>query len=126
MNPDEAKVIELSPTGKAAYNIGGNTVHSALQVPANKGFHKTALNNDRLNTIRSKLRTLKVVLTGEITMVSSGMVVNLRFQHIMPHGFKNAIWRCKYYHCRGFIFCFNQYSTNGFLKITTSIMAHWL
>ena len=91
-NPDEAKVIKLAPTGKAAYNIRGNTVHSALQLPANRGFLYTALDNDRLNTIRSKLRKLKVVLTDEISMVGSGMF-----------NFVNAIWRCKYYCCRRFV-----------------------
>ena len=84
-NPDEAKVLKLAPTSKAAYNIRGNTVHSALQLPANRGFHYTALDNDRLNTIRSKLRKLKVVLIDEISMVGSGMFnfVNLRLQQIM-------------------------------------------
>ena len=81
----EAKVIKFAPTSKAAYNIGGNTVHSALQLPANKGFHYTALDNDPLNMIRSKLTTLKVVLTDEISMVGSGMfnLVNLGLQQIM-------------------------------------------
>jgi hypothetical protein len=84
-NPDEAKVIKLAPTGKAAYNIRGNTVHSGLQLPVNKGFHYIPLDNDRLNTIRSKLRKLKVVLIDEISMVGSGMFnfVNLRLQQIM-------------------------------------------
>ena len=31
-NPDDTKVLKVALTGKAAYNIGGNTIHSVLQV----------------------------------------------------------------------------------------------
>ena len=34
----QIKVILLAPTGKAAYTIKGNTVHSALAVPANQSL----------------------------------------------------------------------------------------
>lgn len=34
INFNEAKVLMLAPTGKAAYNIKGNTIHSALAIPA--------------------------------------------------------------------------------------------
>ena len=37
-NPDDIKVLKIAPTGKAAYNIGGNTIHSTFQIPANRGF----------------------------------------------------------------------------------------
>ena len=30
----QVKVLMLAPTGKAAYNIKGNTIHSALAIPA--------------------------------------------------------------------------------------------
>ena len=37
-NPDEVKVHKTAHTGKAAFNINGNTLHSTFKVPANKGF----------------------------------------------------------------------------------------
>lgn len=37
-NPDEVKVIKVAPTGKAVFNIKGNTLHSAFEIPANRGF----------------------------------------------------------------------------------------
>ena len=37
-NPDEAKVLKVAPMGKAAFNIKGNTLHSAFKIPANRGF----------------------------------------------------------------------------------------
>ena len=84
-NPDEINVIKAAPTGKAAFNIKGNTLHAAFKIPANKGFEYCALDSDRLNTIRAKLRNLKVLFIDEISMVGSGMFnfLNLRLQQIM-------------------------------------------
>ena len=84
-NPDEVKVLKVAPTGKAAYNIGGNTLHSAFKIPANRGFEYCTLDRDRLNTIRAKLSKLEVIFIDEISMVGSGMFkfLNLRLQQIM-------------------------------------------
>ena len=71
-NPDEIKVLKLAATGKAAFNMSGNTIHSALKVPADKGFQYYPLNTDRLNTIRSQLRKVKIAFIDEISMVGSG------------------------------------------------------
>ena len=43
-NPDEAKVLKVAPTGKAAFNIKGNTLHSAFKIPANRGVDEQFLN----------------------------------------------------------------------------------
>ena len=51
-NPDEAKVLKVAPTGKAALNMKGNTLHLAFKIPANRGFQYCTLDTDRLNTIR--------------------------------------------------------------------------
>ena len=85
VNPDEINVIKAAPTGKAAFNIKGNTLHAAFKIPANKGFEYCVLDSDRLNTIRAKLRKLKVLFIDEISMVGSGMFnfLNLRLQQIM-------------------------------------------
>ena len=84
-NPDEINVIKAAPTGKAAFNIKGNTLHAAFKLPANKGFEYCALDSDRLDTVRAKLRNLKVLFIDEISMVGSGMInfLNLRLQQIM-------------------------------------------
>ena len=84
-NPDDVKVVKAAPTGKAAFNIKGNTLHSAFKIPANRGFEYCALDSDRLNTIRTQLRNLKVIFKDEISMVGSGMfnLLNLRLQQIM-------------------------------------------
>ena len=84
-NPDNVKVVKTAPTGKPAFNIDGNTVHSAFKIPANRGFEYCALDSDRLNTIRTQLKKLKLIFIDEISMVGSGMFnfLNLRLQQIM-------------------------------------------
>ena len=54
-DPDDISVVKVAPTGKAAINIRGNTLHSAFKIPANRGFNYCTLDRDRLNTIRSQL-----------------------------------------------------------------------
>ena len=84
-NPDDVKVVKTAPTGKAAFNIKGSTLHAAFKIPANRGFEYCALDSDRLNTIRAKLNKLIVIFIDEISMVESGMFnfLNLRLQQIM-------------------------------------------
>ena len=96
-NPDDVKVVKAAPTGKAAFNIKGNTLHAAFEIPANRGFQYCALDSDRLNTIRTQLKKLKVIFIDEISMVGSGMFnfLNLRLHQIMgtnePFGGINLI-----------------------------------
>ena len=71
--PDNVKVVKTAPIGKAAFNINGNTLHSAFKIPANRGFEYCALDSDRLNTIRTLLKNLKLIFIDEISMVGSGM-----------------------------------------------------
>jgi endonuclease/exonuclease/phosphatase (EEP) superfamily protein YafD len=84
-DPDDLSVVKVAPTGKAAFNIRGNTLHSAFKIPANRGFNYCTLDRDRLNTIRSQLQRMKVVLIDEISMVGGGMFnfLDLRLQQIM-------------------------------------------
>ena len=83
--PDEVKVLEVTPTGKAACNIKGNTLHSAFKIPANRGSEYCALDNERLNRIRAELGKLKVLFIDDISMVDHRMFnfLNLQLQQIM-------------------------------------------
>ncbi|XP_020620270.1 ATP-dependent DNA helicase PIF1-like [Orbicella faveolata] len=84
-NPDDVKVVKTAPTGKAAFNIKGNTLHGAFKILANRGFEYCALDSDRLNIIRAKLNKLMVIFINDISMVGSGIFnfLNLRLQQIM-------------------------------------------
>ena len=84
-DPNDISVVKVAPTGKAAFNIRGNTLHSAFKIPANRGFNYCTLDRDRLNTIRAQLQRMQVVFIDEISMVGSGMFnfLDLRLQQIM-------------------------------------------
>ena len=81
--PDKLKVLLCAPTGKAAHNIGGSTIHSAFCIPASQGFNFKPLDMQQLNTLRSRYYNLKIVI-NEISMVGRGMMnfINLRLQEI--------------------------------------------
>ena len=84
-NPDDISVVKVAPTGKAAFNIRGNTLHSAFKIPANRAFNYCTLDRDRLNITRSQLQRMQVVFIDEISMVGSGMFnfLDLQLQQIM-------------------------------------------
>lgn len=73
-NIDEKKILIMAPTGKAAFNVKGSTIHSAFKVPANTPLHTyKKLNFSELNTLRVKYINLKWILCDEISMVSNEM-----------------------------------------------------
>jgi hypothetical protein len=83
-NPDFQKVLLCAPTGKAAHNIGGNTIHSTFAIPVGKGFDFKPLDMQQLDSMRCKFFSLKVIFIDEISMVGKKMFnfINLRLQEI--------------------------------------------
>ena len=70
----QVKVLLLAPTGKAAFIIKGNTIHRALAVPASQSLKNyKPLDCSRLNTLRSQLGGVKLILLDEVSMVGSNM-----------------------------------------------------
>ena len=68
-------VLLLAPTGKAAYNIQGNTIHSTLVIPASKSLRNyKPLDASRLNTLRLHLGNVKLIFLDEISMVGNAML----------------------------------------------------
>lgn len=84
-NPDDTKVLLCAPTGKAAHNINGNTIHSTFCIPVSRGFNYKPLAMEQLNIYRVKYKHLKAILIDEISMVGSKMFnfINCRLQAIM-------------------------------------------
>ena len=72
-DPDDIRILLCAPTGKAAYNINGLTLHNAFHVQPNKGPNQT-ISFDVLNTLRMKYRNLTVIIIDEISMVGNGML----------------------------------------------------
>ena len=64
----------LAPTGKAAYNIKGNTIHSALAIPACQSLKNyKSLDSSQLNTLRCQIGGFKLIFLDEISMVGNTM-----------------------------------------------------
>ena len=59
--PDAIKVLLTAPTGKAAFNIRGMTLHSAFALPVTEfNGEMPHLSFDVCNTLRTKLSCLKL------------------------------------------------------------------
>jgi len=84
-NPEQVNLLLTAPTGKAAYLIGGNTIHSAFHVPANQSMVYKSLAAEKLNTLRTKLGNLKVLFIDEISMCGSNLFsfIDCRLQDVM-------------------------------------------
>ena len=55
--------VTLAPTGKAAYIAGGATINSVLHVSANQSLTYHRLDHQTLNTLRSQIGHIKLLLT---------------------------------------------------------------
>jgi DNA replication protein DnaC len=65
----------LAPTGIAAQNIGGNTIHSALKIHATEGGYQTLAFNDKV--FKDDLKKIKILIIDEISMVSAELLTFL-------------------------------------------------
>ena len=87
VQPDDVSVLLTAPTGVAAFNIEGMTVHSALLLATSK-FSNQPLTQDKLNTLRTKLSNLQLLIIDEISMVGSNMLLQIhkRLQQLKGKG----------------------------------------
>jgi ATP-dependent DNA helicase PIF1 len=90
------EVLLLAPTGKAAHNINGMTLHSAFSFPRNIRSNQQ-LSADLANTLAVKLFDLKTIIVDECSMMGSNMfnLVDTRLRQIrqldQPFGGVNVI-----------------------------------
>ena len=84
IEPGQVTVLLTAPTGVAAFNIGGMTLHSALLLGCNKFHGYKALTTDTLNTLKSRLGSLQLLIIDEVSMVGSNMLLEIhrRLQEI--------------------------------------------
>ncbi|XP_038063031.1 ATP-dependent DNA helicase PIF1-like [Patiria miniata] len=73
-SPDDISVLLMAPTGVAAYNIHGATIHSALSISTNVRLPYQPLSEEKISTLRHKLRQLQIVIIDEISMVDQKML----------------------------------------------------
>ena len=77
IQPDNITVLLTAPTGVAAFNINGMTLHSAFLLGRSKYNGFQPLSHDRLNTLRTKLSQLTLVIIDEVSMVGSNMLLEI-------------------------------------------------
>ena len=68
-DPEKPRILILAPTGVAAINIDGTTIHIALGI--NVGHNLYPLNDCQCGILRNKLLGVKFIILDEISMVSS-------------------------------------------------------
>ena len=87
----------VAPTGRAAYNIHGCTIHHAFMIAANQKLEHRALSWDHLNTLRNRFHGIKWILLDEFSMVGNTMLklIHLHLQEAkgnkLPFGGVNII-----------------------------------
>ena len=72
VQPQDILCILTAPTGTAAFNISGMTIHSTFLIPVAMRQYRN-LGADTLNTLRNKLNNVKVVIIDEISMVGANL-----------------------------------------------------
>lgn len=82
-DPDKDRVILCSYTGKASFNIGGITLHSAFHLPL-KASEMKPLSVSTLDQVRKSFSKLRLVIIDEVSMIGSSLFswVNFRLQQI--------------------------------------------
>ena len=78
----EVTVAVAAPTGLAAFNIGGLTIHRLFQLPIEhegKTAEYWSLSKASQKVMKSKLRSVKLIIVDEISMVSS---LTLTYMHL--------------------------------------------
>ena len=77
-NPEKPKVLMLAPTGVAAVNVAGATIHSGLGIPVGcYGETIPKLNDKTRCKLRNNLSSVKVILIDEISMVSNILLLHI-------------------------------------------------
>ena len=81
-HPDQPYIVITAPTGCAATNIKGTTLHSAFRLPFKNEF--ISLSDEQRDTQRILLSRMKVLIIDEISMVKADQVyqINLRLQEL--------------------------------------------
>ena len=73
-NPDDVSILKLAPTGIAAYNINGKTIHSALSIPIKFTLPYQPLGEEKISQLRTRLAQLQILIIDEISMVDQKLL----------------------------------------------------
>ena len=75
----------MAPTGAAAYNVHGYTLHSLLSIPVRGDFRE--LEGQRLHTLQETVVSVRYIILNEMSMVGRKLFgqVDRRLRQIFPH-----------------------------------------
>jgi len=76
-NPDNIIVQLTVPTGTAAYNINGSTIHSSFLLSVNSRGKSNTMSAEKLATLRNKYSKLKMLIIDEVSMVGADLLVQV-------------------------------------------------
>ena len=76
-DPDKPRVLLLAPTGVAAVNIDGTTIHSGLSI---YGKVYTPLSDKMRASLRNKLSEVAAIIIDEISMVSDKLFKDIHLR----------------------------------------------
>ena len=93
-SPSDTTVLLTAPTGTAAFNVGGYTIHSAFKIPRNPQSYYVPLSNECLNTLAATLGNLKLLIIDEVSMVNRNILsyIHGRLTQIKHFKTNQGVW----------------------------------
>jgi hypothetical protein len=118
MNPELPSVLLMAPTGVAAININGTTVHTALAIPIQCGNTVPAMSDQRRTQMRLSLAELKLIIINEISMLSNmGLLhIHQRLKEYLLHLIVNFLQESVYLFSEIF-FSYHQFEVQQYFQI---------
>ena len=90
-SPDSLSILLTAPTGTAAFNIQGMTIHSAFAINKNVKLPYQPLGENLLNTLRSKFDSLQILIIDEISMVDQKILTYIHGRLSQINTLKNPL-----------------------------------
>ena len=88
INPDDTHVSLAAPTGVAAYNINGSTIHSTFAITTSAKLPYQPLGDEKINSLRATMKDLQILILDEVSMVDHKILtyVHGRLRQIKTEG----------------------------------------
>ena len=103
---DKVRVLMLAPTGVAAVDVDGATIHSALALSPKRNYSKgiPELSDKKRFMLQNKYSQLSVIIIDEILMVSNKLALNVYERPVEIFGYSPDIpfARISVIECRDF------------------------
>ena len=82
----KSPVVVLAPTGVAAFNINGVTIHSMLSIPIINDKKRFDIDGERLNQLQERLDKVQYIIIDEKSMVGRRMLalIDMRLRQAFP------------------------------------------